>query len=217
MFFHGHSGEDSKMLRFRTICVAMLASTVSGGCSKPTAQEAPKPDPRPEVFEPVYRVATELRSAQEVGMNRQRFGELLQKLGTELTLARDKSQSAKEHRLIQGYDEVLQIYKDAALIWDLKIKIPELKDLANERVKIEASTGSTDPILRNYQFQLALIKGIPLNFYPEGTTGIDGLVTRYGLPIKDLDGWNTIPNDSVERVWSRARTKTEEVVKSQRD
>ena len=200
----------------RVIAAALLTVVVLGGCSGSPAPKPVKTDPRPEVFEPVYRVATELRSAQEVGMNRRRFGELLEKLATELSLARDKAETPKEERVIGGYAEVLQIYKDAAAIWDVKISIPELKDLAEERVKIEVSGGSADSINQNYNFQLALIEGIPLNFYPKGSTGIDALVTRYQLPVKDSEGWKTIPNDSVERVWSRARAKTEEIVKMQK-
>jgi hypothetical protein len=200
----------------RIIAVALLLPVALGGCSGSPAPKPVKTDPRPEVFEPVYRVATELRSAQEVGMNRRRFGELLEKLATELSLARDKAESPTEQRVIQGYAEVLQIYKDAASIWDAKISVPELKQIADERVKIEVSAGLTDSINQNYNFQLALIEGIPLNFYPKGSTGIDGLVTRYQLPVKDSEGWKTIPNDSVERVWSRARAKTEEIVKMQK-
>ncbi len=196
----------------KIIAVALLLSVSLGGCSESPAPKASKPDPRPEVFEPVYRVATELRSAQEVGMNRRRFGDLLEKLATEISLARDKAESPKEQRVIQGYAEVLQIYKDAAAIWDVKISVPELKDLADQ----QPTNGVVEAIVQRGNFQMALIDGIPLNFYPKGSTGIDGLVTRYQLPVKDSEGWKTIPNDSVERVWSRARAKTEEIVKMQK-
>lgn len=90
-----------------------------GGCSDPSgstqATKSAPIDPRPEVFEPVDRVATELRSAQEVGMNRRRFGELLEMLTTEIALAKDKAESAKEQRVIQGYAEVLQIYRSTRM------------------------------------------------------------------------------------------------------
>ena len=200
----------------RVTAAGLLTIVILGGCSGSPAPKPIKQDPRPEVFEPVYRVATELRSAQEVGMNRRQFGELLERLATELSLARDKAESPKERQVIEGYAEVLQIYKDAASIWDVKISVPELKMIADERVKIEVSAGSTDSIMQNFHFQTALIEGIPLNFYPKGSTGIDGLVTRYQLPIKDSEGWKTIPNDSIEQVWSRARAKTEEIVKMQK-
>ena len=200
----------------RIIAVALLLPATLGGCSGATAPEASKPDPRPEVFEPVYRVATELRSAQEVGMNRQRFGELLEKLATEVSLARDKAESPKEQRVIQGYAEVLQIYKDAATIWDVKLSIPELEDLSEQRSKNMVAAGSIDGIQQNYHFGTAVSEGIPLNFPGEGNTGIDALVTQYQLPIKDSEGWKTIPTNSVEQVWSRAREKTEEVVKMQK-
>ena len=200
----------------RIISVALLVPLALGGCSGSPAPKPVKADPRPEVFEPVYRVATELRSAQEVGMNRRRFGELLEKLATELSLSRDKAESPKEQRVIRGYAEVLQIYKDAAAIWDVKISVPEIKDIADQQAKNGVAGGSTDLIIQNMDFQNAVSEGIPLNLFRPGSTGIDGLVVRYQLPVTDTKGWKTIPNDSVERVWSRARTKTEEVVKLQK-
>jgi hypothetical protein len=204
------------MYATRIITVALLLPIALGGCSGSTEPKPVKIDPRPEVYEPVYRVATELRSAQEVGMNRRRFGELLEKLATELSLARDKAETPKEQRVLQGYAEVLQIYKDAAAVWDVKISVPEIKNLADEAQKMEVSGGSSNSIMKNFKFQMALSEGIPLNFYPKGSSGIDDLVTRYQLPVKESEGWKTIPNDSVERVWSRARAKTEEIVKLQK-
>ena len=199
----------------RIISVALLVPLALGGCSGSPAPKPVKTDPRPEVFEPVYRVATELRSAQEVGMNRRRFGELLEKLSTELSLARDRAETPREQRLIQGYAEVLQIYKDAAAIWDVKVSIPELSNLADKTAQARM-IGSPEPLMENFAFQTAMTEGIPLNFYPEGSTGIDDLVARYQFPVKDSKGWKTIPNDSVERIWSRARAKTEEIVKQQK-
>ena len=200
----------------RIIAVALLLPVALGGCSGSPAPKPVKIDPRPEVFEPVYRVATELRSAQEVGMNRRRFGELLEKLATELSLARDKAETPKEQRVIEGYAEVLQIYKDAASIWDVKISVPEIKDIAEQQAKDEAAAGSTNRLIQNMEFQNAVSEGIPLNLFRPGSTGIDGLVIKHQLPITETKGWKTIPNDSVERVWSRARAKTEEVVKLQK-
>ncbi len=149
-------------------------------------------------------------------MNRRRFGELLEKLATELSLAKDKAESLKEQRVLQGYAEVLQIYKDAAAVWDVKISIPEIKDIADQQAKTAVEGGSSDLILPNMEFQNAVSEGIPLNLFRPGSTGIDAIVTRYQLPVTDTKGWKTIPNDSIERVWSRARAKTEEIVKLQK-
>ncbi len=200
----------------RSFGIVLLMSLNLAGCSNPPAPVAAQPDPRPEVYEPVYRVATELRSAQEVGTNRQRFGELLSKFATEVTMAKDRARSAKEQLVVGGYEEVLQTYKDAAKIWDVKISIPEIGQIADQQAKTSLVTGSNDGILRNFTFQTAISKGIPLNLFEPGSTGIDGLVTKYQLPVKDTEGWKTIPTDSVEQVWSRARAKTEDVVKLQK-
>lgn len=95
----------------------------------------------------------------------------------------------------------------------MKLQIPELIDLAEQH----PTNGNTDAIIRKANFEMAVADGIPLNFYPEGSTGIDELASRYELPVKESEGWKTIPSDSVERVWSRARSKTEEVTKLQKD
>jgi hypothetical protein len=55
-----------------------------------------------------------------------------------------------------------------------------------------------------------------MSLFTKESTGIDALVERYQIPITDSEGWKIIPNDSVERVWSRARAKTEEIVKLQK-
>ena len=65
-------------------------------------------------------------------------------------------------------------------------------------------------------FEWGTLRGIPLNFYPEGSTGIDTLVTLYQLPLEDKVGWKYIPMDSVERVWAQARAKSEAVAKLQK-
>jgi hypothetical protein len=108
------------------------------------------------------------------------------------------------------------VYKDAATIWDVKISIPELKDLAEQHARADGAAGSIEGIKRRYDFENAVDDGIPLNFLGGDSTGIDELVGRYQLPVSDSKGWKTIPNDSVERVWTRARAKTEEVVKMQK-
>ena len=90
---------------------ASRVRVLRGPASKPTVA-----DPRPEVIEPVYRAATELRATQDIGMNRQRFGDLLQKFATEITIARDRAESPREQQVIQGYSDVLQIYKDSAAV-----------------------------------------------------------------------------------------------------
>ncbi|WP_143206621.1 hypothetical protein [Singulisphaera sp. GP187] len=149
-------------------------------------------------------------------MNRQRFGELLGKFATEVSLAKDKVDSDREQRVIQGYSEALQIYKDAAAIWDVKLQIPAMVDLAQEQSKMKVAAGSVGSIGQFTDFKIATIHGILLNLYPEGSTGIDDYATHYQLPVTESDGWKTIPNDSVELIWSKARTKTEEVVKLQK-
>ena len=195
----------------RLSVVALLLPIVLGGCSGSPPPQPARIDPRPEVIDPVHRVATELRSAQEVGMNRRRFGELLEKFATELALGREKAESPREKQVLDGYADVLGIYKDAARVWDVKIRVPEIKDLADQQAQAAVGGGSTSLLIPNMQFQEAIAEAIPLTLFRPGSTGIDDLVARYQLPVTDTKGWKTVPNDSVERIWAKARARTEEV------
>lgn len=200
----------------RIIAIGLFSAFVSG-CSVGPASKPTAADLRPEVIEPVYRAATELRAAQDIGMNRQRFGDLLQKFATEITVARDRAESPREQQVIQGYSDALQIYKDSASVWDVKFSIPELKNLADQTAKMRASVSdNNDAILRSGAFKLAVIEGIPLNFYPEGSTGIDAVVARYGLPVTDSEGWKTIPDNSVEVIWAEANRMSDEALRMYR-
>ena len=124
----------------RTIAVALLLSAALGGCSGSTAPKPVKIDPRPEVYEPVYRVATELRSAQEVGMNRRRFGELLEKLATELFAGQGQGRILpRSSECSWGMRKSSRFTRMQRAVWDVKISVPEIKNLSDEAQKMEVA------------------------------------------------------------------------------
>jgi hypothetical protein len=173
--------------------------------------EPPKPGIRKELFEPLFRVATELKGGQDVGINRSQFGTLLQKFATEVTIAKEKSETPLEREAADAYGVVLQTYKDAAKVWDVKISLPQLKQQADEWYRQYA------PVRDSGQYRgflIAIAYGIPLTVYPEGTTGLDEIVRQYELTTTNRDGnFQTIPEDSIQVLWERARLKNDEVDK----
>ena len=182
------------------------------------APSAKKENPRAEnvlragIFESAHRVATQLKVGQEVGMNREKLAILLQELATEVALLKEKVESPREQAIAQKYSELLSIYKDSARMWDVRISVPGLKRFAQQWYDLNgAAESSTAKLLELQKFEIASIHGIPLNLYPEGSTGIDYLVDRYRIPVTEEDGWRTVPIDSVQMIWAKAAEKSAEV------
>jgi len=169
---------------------------------------------RAEVFDSVYRVATELKAGQKVGMNREKFGNLIQRFATEIAIAIDNAESPSETQVANGYAEVLAIYKDASMVWDTKLKTPDYLQLADDwNENVEKGTANAGAAIgKIYDFKVALADGIPLNSYPDGdSTGIDSIVSQYKLPVAESKGWKTIPIDSIQVIWAKALEKNVEV------
>jgi hypothetical protein len=205
------------MLRCQKLLLTIIGALAVSGCSEvePESQapepEVAKPKVRQEIFELVYRSATELKVGQEVGMNREKFKTLLQQFATELTIAKDKTESPEEQLICTGYSDVLAIYKDAGKVWDVKISVPSLNYNAEARMKILVTAGNIAGMNKGYEYQNANIDGIPLDVFPEGKTGLDDIAARYAIPIKEDKGWKTIPNGSVQLLWAKAKEKNAEV------
>ena len=135
------------------------------------------------IFDPVHRAVIELRAAQDVGMNREKFQGLLQQFSTEVIMATEKVQSPSEKKIADGYQRVLEIYKDSGKIWDVKVSIPSLKYNADKYADMIGGI-SMDAINNHFDFLQALTDGIPLDLYPKGNSGLDEIVTRYSIPVK---------------------------------
>ena len=208
------------MLRFALLLSVMtlvgcnnMAGPEGGGA--PTGKQAQaseaKPAFRAEIFDPVYRAAMELKSGQEVGMNRAKFGELLQKFSTEVSIANDKAESAAEQKIAEGYSQVLDIYKDAAALWDVEFKIPDYRKAADYEMENQKLAGKVPG--EYFDFCVVAKVGIPINLYPDGSTGIEKLIERYNLPVEDNEGFKYTPTRSVAIIWSKATEKNDEVNK----
>lgn len=168
------------------------------------------------IFDPAHRAVTELRAAQEVGMKREKFQELLQQFSTEVIIATEKAQSPTEKKIADGYRQVLEIYKDSAKIWDVKVSIPSLERNADKWVDIAIVSG-TDCLVKNLAFHNALADGIPLDTYPSGGTGLDDIVNRYSISVEKKGEYRIISESSIQLLWQKAGEKMEEVNKLRRN
>ena len=93
----------------RAVLAAMLIFSVGCGIDKTK-------------FEPAYRSGKTLQSAVETGVNLIRYTELIQALDAEVSILKDRASGAQEKELASLYEEALRSYKDALVIWQLKVE-----------------------------------------------------------------------------------------------
>lgn len=88
------------------------------GCSSKVVQ---KQEVDQKQYENLYRAAKAIEGSVAVGVNYQKFGELLQNLSTELSIANDKAKSDNEKELLKHYRDALTAYQESATVWKIKI------------------------------------------------------------------------------------------------
>lgn len=97
--------------------VVLFLTGVVGACSGCT-----NPDVDRTKFDATYRAAKAVESAANVGVNYQRFSEVVQAFTTELSIAKDKATSDKERELVSSYTKALDPYRDSLTVWAWKIE-----------------------------------------------------------------------------------------------
>lgn len=93
-------------------------------------------------FENLYRSAKAIEGATAVGVNYQKFGELLQNFATEISIARDQVKSKKEKEMLTVYFDALTIYKDSATLWEQNIRDSGYSFVPSGRIFVGPSMGS---------------------------------------------------------------------------
>jgi hypothetical protein len=73
-------------------------------------------------FDGLYRAGKSLSGTLSVGLNIFRYRELVAVFSTEVSIAHDRAQSAKERELVQRYAEALVAFRDAESLWARTIK-----------------------------------------------------------------------------------------------
>lgn len=110
------------------LILAAVGLVALAGCegSKPPPQAVP-PKPAPPAielakFDATYRTAKAISAAFSVGVNYERFSELLQAFATEVSIAADRAISPEEKKLVTDYRDLLALYADLSTIWQDHIK-----------------------------------------------------------------------------------------------
>ncbi len=163
----------------RSLISLLIFLLAAVACSKPQKKAAIDQ----AKFEPLYRAAKAVQGSTSVGVNYLKFSELLQTFATELSIAKDKAQTANEKKLVEMYAGVLTDYSDSLSIWTAK------------NVAVSAKQIFGDLIPANAILDAAARQGLPVT--DEEKTSL------YTGPFK----WKSIPANSIEIVWKSAGVK----------
>lgn len=163
-------------------CGSNSSPAGKSGAQPAAAQPAPAPKVTQATFEPVYRSAKAVEGATATGVTYQKFGELLQSLSTEISIAKDHPLTDVDKRLLALYEEALHHYQVSGTLWELKLHASG--DTFHGEIPI-GRTGALEP-------------------------SIAEVVRVYALPVNERkltfakSKYKAIPGDSPQRVWAAA-------------
>ncbi len=138
----------------------------------------------------MYHSAKAIEGSIEVGVNHQKFGELLQNFSTEISIANDKATSVEETELLNIYLELLDMYQDSHRLWNSKISL-----------SCASFYPAPCPLLRNHIHVVegdAILYQKKYNLSAFENPNVTGPFNRY-----------YIPEDSIQIIWAKAHEKLE--------
>lgn len=136
-------------------------------------------------FENVNRATKSIEGAIKVGVNYQKFSELLQNMATEIAITKDQIKTEEEKGLLNNYDSILEIYQESALVWQNKIGCVAYDWIPVGQIYVEANL---EPIVSKY------------NLTTETHT-----VPYIGKKFKTISG------DAIQIIWEKARIQIDSV------
>ncbi len=163
----------------RKLLILLICSIFCVNCSSKVDQKK---------FEKLYRAAKSIEGAVTIGVDYQKFGELLQNFVTEISIASDKAKSEEEKELLKIYSEILDMYQDSYRLWHSKNSLscelffPGTCPVPRGYIHV----GEGDTIIKKY------------NFSAYENTKVTGDFNRY-----------YIPEDSIQVIWSKAHERLE--------
>jgi hypothetical protein len=95
----------------RKIAVTVLALAATGA----SAQEQTK-------FEPLYRAAKKIQSADRESLNLLRFRQLVDDLSAEVSVAKDRASSAAEKDTVAAFEVARGDYGDFKALWEMELR-----------------------------------------------------------------------------------------------
>jgi hypothetical protein len=146
-------------------------------------------------FEALHRSAVTLSSATEVGLNLTQFLGMLQALQAEASIVAEKTTSPAERRVLDSYNDLINIYKDSYIVWQVDIEAhgysTGIADLPRDKVPLAHYFGQTVPA------------GL-----------VAQIAERYKLPIETVQvQGHSIKAITVQSLWQVAREKTAAIQK----
>jgi len=158
---------------FRKLSILIICTFFCVNCSSKINQKN---------FEKLYQSAKTIEGSVSVGINFQKFGELLQNFATEISIARDKGKSEEEKELLKIYLEVLDMYQDSHRLWNFKILLSDEYFYLRGYICV----GKGDAIVKKYNFP-----------------------TFENSQVADYYNRYYIREDSIQIIWAKAQEKLE--------
>jgi hypothetical protein len=129
-------------------------------------------------FAELSRDAGALKVSLAAGASYQQFSESLKKFSTDVTLLRGKAVTTEEKDLLDAYSDLLAIYQDGLVLWRYKLEFAPFGFVPKGSIYVGQDV---DPIVFKYRF-----------------------VTESHLYQPTRQYWKSIPDDSIQIIWSNA-------------
>ena len=88
-------------------------------------------------FENINRAAKAIEAALQVGVNYQKFGDLVQGFATEILILKNELKNDEENKLVTSYNEALYIFIDSSKVWKHKVESSSYKWIPKGRIFVE--------------------------------------------------------------------------------
>ena len=167
---------------YRAISFVFLAILLTSGCSRTDEIDQEK-------FRKIYLSAKAIDASIKAGISFARFGEKVRNLAKEISVASDLQINKKEKELLEKYDELYEIYKDSAILWQIKMKEASGEYRGHINLEQNDSTRSIlSPIIQKYPILV------------ENKTS-----SKYGKPRRYINA-----DAAMREIWKRARHLSEQ-------
>lgn len=162
----------SRPMRTAPVALALFIANCGPKPILPTPQER---------FEGLYRACRSLQGATTAGVSYATFGELQQRLATELLIASDHASAEDEKAMIKAYSDAATTYKDSATLWKHQIESSKY-DWTKGQIFQEAELV---PIVAKYKLPTSQ------------------------QTLRGASSWTAIPAEAVQQVWLKAEEESD--------
>ena len=129
-------------------------------------------------FTELAREAGALKTSLAAGASYPQFSESLHKFSTQIAFLRAKTATKEEKDLLDAYADLLAIYQDGLVLWRYKLEFAPFGFVPKGSIYVGQDV---DPIVLKYRF-----------------------TTQSHLYQPTKQYWKSIPDDSIQIIWSNA-------------